>query len=196
MTDPAKTPHRVCPGCESAMQILAAGDTRIDRCFFCGGVYLDKGELTTLAGKPIDVGAAGTPGKRTCAGCGAALAQAKVGPVTIDLCGSCGGIYLDAGELKTLAGEIDLKQVEKPKTHEAITFICPGCGETFDTDEGIVTPEGLACVDCAPGLSSLGGEDLVAPAYGGGWVTLNDGDPGTAEVKTLGLVVQGLAQFL
>jgi hypothetical protein len=37
-----------------------------------------------------------------CPKCGGQLAETKHGNVTIDQCGSCGGIYLDAGELDML----------------------------------------------------------------------------------------------
>lgn len=38
-----------------------------------------------------------------CPRCGADLAEQKLGPVTVDVCGDCGGMWLDNGELEMLS---------------------------------------------------------------------------------------------
>src|SRR5690349_12598227 len=45
--------HRVlhfmrCPKCGSALEEIAFGDVRVDKCFGCEGLWLDKGELEKL----------------------------------------------------------------------------------------------------------------------------------------------------
>jgi hypothetical protein len=41
-----------CPKCGSDLEEIAFRGVKIDKCFVCGGVYLDDGELEQLAGKP------------------------------------------------------------------------------------------------------------------------------------------------
>ncbi|MEW5850400.1 MAG: zf-TFIIB domain-containing protein [Myxococcota bacterium] len=40
-----------CPKCGSDLHEVAYKDAQIDKCFSCGGVYLDSGELEHLVGK-------------------------------------------------------------------------------------------------------------------------------------------------
>src|SRR3712207_5054452 len=50
--DEAKKLHWMkCPKCGSSLTEVAYKDIQIDKCFGCGGVYLDNGELEHLAGK-------------------------------------------------------------------------------------------------------------------------------------------------
>ena len=37
-----------CPKCGSQLEEIAFGDVRIDKCFNCEGVWLDKGELERI----------------------------------------------------------------------------------------------------------------------------------------------------
>jgi Zn-finger nucleic acid-binding protein len=37
-----------CPKCGSELQEVAFGDVRVDKCFRCEGLWLDKGELEKL----------------------------------------------------------------------------------------------------------------------------------------------------
>jgi hypothetical protein len=41
-----------CPKCGSDLEEFVFRGVKIDKCFGCGGVYLDDGELEQLAGKP------------------------------------------------------------------------------------------------------------------------------------------------
>jgi Zn-finger nucleic acid-binding protein len=184
----------VCPGCQSAMQTLKAGEIELERCFFCGGVYLDAGELEKVAGHPVDLGPDGDGGARICPSCGTTLEPAQAGRVLVDHCPGCGGIYLDAGELERLAGEVALTPAEAPAASEKLTFRCPGCGETFDADLGVTTAYGLACAACAPGLelgnNVLTGTGRMPP------VSCQPGDPGTRELQVLSGVLGFLGLFL
>jgi hypothetical protein len=40
-----------CPKCGSQLEEIAFGDVRIDKCFTCEGVWLDKGELERIQTK-------------------------------------------------------------------------------------------------------------------------------------------------
>jgi hypothetical protein len=41
-----------CAKCGEELQEIEFRGVKIDKCFSCGGVYLDDGELEQLAGKP------------------------------------------------------------------------------------------------------------------------------------------------
>jgi len=41
-----------CPKCGMSLDEITFRDVKVDKCFGCGGVYLDDGELEQLAGKP------------------------------------------------------------------------------------------------------------------------------------------------
>lgn len=41
-----------CPKCGSELEEIVFRGVKVDKCFVCGGVYLDDGELEQLAGKP------------------------------------------------------------------------------------------------------------------------------------------------
>jgi uncharacterized protein len=41
-----------CPKCGSQLDEITFRGVRVDKCFTCGGVWLDDGELEELAGKP------------------------------------------------------------------------------------------------------------------------------------------------
>lgn len=41
-----------CPKCGVDLEEIVFRGVRIDKCFGCGGVFLDDGELEELAGKP------------------------------------------------------------------------------------------------------------------------------------------------
>lgn len=41
-----------CPKCGAELVEVQFRDVKLDKCFACGGVYLDDGELEQLTGKP------------------------------------------------------------------------------------------------------------------------------------------------
>lgn len=41
-----------CPKCGLSLAEITFRGVKVDKCFGCGGVYLDDGELEQLAGKP------------------------------------------------------------------------------------------------------------------------------------------------
>lgn len=40
-----------CPKCGMQLEEVAFGEVKVDKCFNCGGLWLDDGELTTLVSK-------------------------------------------------------------------------------------------------------------------------------------------------
>jgi hypothetical protein len=43
--------HMKCPKCGSDLQEMTFGGVAVDKCFACGGLWLDDGELETLQKK-------------------------------------------------------------------------------------------------------------------------------------------------
>jgi uncharacterized protein len=43
-----------CPKCGMQLEEMAFGDVRVDKCFSCEGIWLDKGELEILQTKETD----------------------------------------------------------------------------------------------------------------------------------------------
>ena len=64
---------------------------------------LDRGELAAKGAKLPERLPPVTPGTgRSCPRCVAPLGTFRAGTVEIDTCGSCGGMYVDRGELESL----------------------------------------------------------------------------------------------
>jgi hypothetical protein len=40
-----------CPKCGAELEEIAFGDVRVDKCFNCEGLWLDRGELETIQSK-------------------------------------------------------------------------------------------------------------------------------------------------
>lgn len=100
------------------MERVAAGTVEIDRCYKCGGIWLDRGEYEALARLArtrkgsigqLDIGSSqGESGQRYamddvfCPRDGSAMRivrDAKQQHIEYELCSKCGGMFLDAGEL-------------------------------------------------------------------------------------------------
>ncbi|MBI1368493.1 MAG: hypothetical protein GC162_07540 [Planctomycetes bacterium] len=56
----------------------------------------------TSARKKQAADQSGEPHWLRCPKCGAKMAEVAMGPVKVDRCGGCGGVYFDAGELELL----------------------------------------------------------------------------------------------
>ena len=110
-----------CVKCTSVLDKARIGDVEVDLCPSCGGLWLDHGEIERLGrGKTEDltrlrtalVGAqAPEPASETttsCPACPGSLNVVVLGPINIEYCGKCHGIFLDRGELdqavKAVAG--------------------------------------------------------------------------------------------
>ncbi|MFZ5471689.1 MAG: zf-TFIIB domain-containing protein [Myxococcota bacterium] len=140
--------HRVCPGCQSAMQVFHARGVEIDRCGFCGGLWFDGGELERVLKAPLPFERLPGATSRRCASCTTTLEPMVLRGVPMDVCASCLSVYLDEGELDELAGRrVPLHRAAMSQEKE-VTFRCPGCGEDKPAYVGTLTRNGMACVNC------------------------------------------------
>lgn len=116
---PADEPQGIiaCPKCAAPMERAQAGDVTIDRCRGCGGLWLDALEKDRLlaskqavaqadTGDPAVGAKLDTETELFCPRDASAMihmvdpAQHHVG---YESCTVCGGVFLDAGELRDLA---------------------------------------------------------------------------------------------
>lgn len=109
----------LCAICHGPMMRFSAHGMSLDGCQGCGGLWLDMGELgsllqlpaTALAGVQSQLGprqsrpAAAHPPMLSCPACHRAMQEHPYGKgsgVRVDACSECRGVWLDAGELRTL----------------------------------------------------------------------------------------------
>ena len=105
-----------CPKCRSDMEQVMIGDTEVDRCYSCHGLWFDTGELGKLRNKEaaaaLDIGdiKIGKEQNRIeqyrcprCAGPMNRLVDPAQTHIWFEQCGSCRGAFFDAGELTDLA---------------------------------------------------------------------------------------------
>lgn len=104
-----------CPHCHAAMTKVKAGTITLDRCGDCGGVWLDYKELEEgMKQGASKLARADTGGKRDGAGVQmlrycprdkslmVTMVDRKQSHIEFEQCTVCGGMFLDAGELKDL----------------------------------------------------------------------------------------------
>ncbi|MEW6280865.1 MAG: DUF5685 family protein [Candidatus Eremiobacterota bacterium] len=101
-----------CPSCGAGLKARPAGPVDVDVCTACGGVWLDRDELRTLARRRVPdwltkvvepTATAFVPeGQRQCPRCSRRLTVADSRGVHVDLCQACQGVWLDRGELNRL----------------------------------------------------------------------------------------------
>ena len=103
-----------CVKCTSVLDRATFEGLEVDLCPQCGGLWLDRGELTRAARLPeaelkrlrTTLAESGTPDapatddKIPCPACPGELTEVVLGAVHVDYCGSCHGIFLDRGELE------------------------------------------------------------------------------------------------
>ena len=105
-----------CPHCLHLMNKVKAGSVTLDRCPHCGGIWLDNKELEmglavdSKALKDVDVGGpprgVGMHVIRCCPRDKALLVtiiDPKQTHIRYEKCTICGGMFLDAGELRDLS---------------------------------------------------------------------------------------------
>jgi Zn-finger nucleic acid-binding protein len=107
-----------CVKCTSVLDRSLIGDVEVDLCPSCGGLWLDRGEIDQLAAQPEEaieaLKAALTEGKPVaqsasvwrCPACPGRLREAMLGPVRVDYCLLCRGIFLDRGELDAVLAAV------------------------------------------------------------------------------------------
>jgi MFS transporter, PAT family, beta-lactamase induction signal transducer AmpG len=104
-----------CPKCRSDMEQVMIGNTEVDRCFACHGLWFDDGELSKLrtreAAAALDIGDIKTGKKQNqvdhyrcprCAGPMHRMVDPGQPHIWFEQCGSCRGSFFDAGELTDL----------------------------------------------------------------------------------------------
>ena len=106
--------HLTCVKCTSVLDRADFEGLEVDLCPRCGGLWLDRGEITRAARLPDGEIArlrgllsqtAGPPPLPTshlvpCPACDGKLSEVLLGSVHVDYCSSCHGIFLDRGELE------------------------------------------------------------------------------------------------
>jgi Zn-finger nucleic acid-binding protein len=116
-----------CVKCTSVLDKSRVGDVEVDLCPSCGGLWLDHGEIERLGrGQKPDmdrlraalVGASkpepASAEVASCPACPGSLTEVVLGPVRVDYCVKCHGVFLDKGELDEAVravGGATLKQV-------------------------------------------------------------------------------------
>lgn len=103
-----------CVKCTSVLDRATFEGLEVDLCPRCGGLWLDRGEITRAARLPeseiarlrgLLVESSGPPPLPSthlvpCPACNGNLAEVLLGNVHVDYCSSCHGIFLDRGELE------------------------------------------------------------------------------------------------
>ncbi len=103
-----------CVKCNSILDRATFQGLEVDLCPKCGGLWLDRGEITQAAQLPdkelarlrgLLRGSSGPPpvpteNKGPCPACEGHLSEVMLGKVHVDYCGTCHGIFLDRGELQ------------------------------------------------------------------------------------------------
>jgi len=103
-----------CVKCNSILDRATFQGLEVDLCPKCGGLWLDRGEITHAAKLPekelarlrnLLRGSSGPPpvpteNKAPCPACEGQLSEVLLGAVHVDYCGTCHGIFLDRGELQ------------------------------------------------------------------------------------------------
>jgi Zn-finger nucleic acid-binding protein len=113
---------RVCPRCRAGLKAATNPLIAVDVCTECGGVFFEQGELAKLARKQQEAfaklealvkepaNAVTDSGNLTCPGCGATMERyeyAYCSGIMLDHCPTCGGIWVDEGELGRIGEHLD-----------------------------------------------------------------------------------------
>src|SRR5262252_4363734 len=102
-----------CVKCNSILDKATFQGLEVDLCPKCGGLWLDRGEITRASKLPeaeltrlrgLLAGKGGPPPvptehKAPCPACAGSLSEVVLGAVHVDYCDKCHGIFLDRGEL-------------------------------------------------------------------------------------------------
>lgn len=110
----SEAPNIACVKCTSILDRATFEGLEVDLCPRCGGLWLDRGEITRAARLPeqelsrlrgLLADAGGPPPLPSdsvipCPACAGQLSEVVLGNVHVDHCGSCQGIFLDRGELE------------------------------------------------------------------------------------------------
>ncbi|MCD4829418.1 MAG: zf-TFIIB domain-containing protein [Candidatus Cloacimonetes bacterium] len=106
---------RDCPVCGIPLKEETLHRQAIDRCEKCRGIFFDHGELASILNivriyrsfklDEAEIDTLSDNGDNRvidCPSCGMPMAQKEVGGAVVDFCDSCGGVWLDGGEIQAL----------------------------------------------------------------------------------------------
>lgn len=104
-----------CPRCRTPLVIVEYHDIELDWCPACEGLWFNRGEMELLAlklGRPAHTPSTGretqvSEKRLKCPECNRNMMKRLLGDscsVLADVCGECGGLWLDHGELEQLLG--------------------------------------------------------------------------------------------
>ena len=113
-----------CVKCNSILDKATFQGLEVDLCPKCGGLWLDRGEITRTAKLPptelsrlrgLLTGAGGPPpvpteNKAPCPACPGTLSEVVLGTVHVDYCGKCHGLFLDRGELEAAVQAVQARE--------------------------------------------------------------------------------------
>jgi Zn-finger nucleic acid-binding protein len=135
------------------LQVLALGAVELDRCFTCGGLWFDHGELESLTGRGLTVVPDPTAqATHRCVFCGALMQRCAFRKTVAQSCPGCDAVFLPESAVADVAGQ-DLRPGQPGGARFKATFVCAGaCGDRYELARGVATAGGLACSSCAPGL--------------------------------------------
>ncbi|MGC4120804.1 MAG: zf-TFIIB domain-containing protein [Myxococcales bacterium] len=143
----------VCPVCATQMEIDHRGETEIDVCPGCNGIWLDGGELEQIVGMPVAPEVAGTQ-YRKCPHCLRPMKRVVLGGVHLEQCALCEGFFLDAGELKQIAGKFKkpaprVAPPAPPSGEPVRDLVCQKCDRRFPREKLYAVPQGFLCDGCS-----------------------------------------------
>ena len=133
MTD---SPNLCCVTCSSILDKAAFQGLEVDLCPKCGGLWLERGEITRAAKLPESelarlramlAGSSGPPpvpteNKAPCPACPGTLSEVLLGALHVDSCGACHGVFLDRGELSGALAAVQARDRET-KPHDVVLAI-------------------------------------------------------------------------
>lgn len=153
-----------CPACAGAMRALVVEGVEVDLCPACRGLWLDRGELERL-GLPLPAHRPDGGGPaRACPRCASRMDRRDARGARAELCWGCGGVFLDAAQLRELARlsgsrplALRLPEEEAPggleapplEEERAEVFWCELCRRPTPRAEQVVAERLTVCPACA-----------------------------------------------
>lgn len=135
-------------------------EVEVRLCDACNGVWLSAEALAPicptlshLPGRKTEIRLTGTGSKIFCPGCGRQPWESEVLDVVVDVCLTCGGIWLDAGEYSDEQAAEPSRKAARPGYRErarskAGAPTCAYCGAFVDATRAMVREHGFACERC------------------------------------------------